>query len=125
MFSHVMLGTNDVQASKNFYEAIFKELGYKEVFVDPKGRCDYRTDAGTFILTPPINGELATHGNGSTMGFSAASEEIVNAWHAAGIANGGTTCEDLPGVRDLGQRKLYLAYLRDPTGNKLCALFPL
>lgn len=123
MFSHVMLGANDIQASKTFYDATFKTLGYGEGFVDPKGRCFYRTDTGMFAVTKPINGEAASHGNGSTIGFSAASEEVVNAWHAAGIANGGTTCEDLPGIREMGSIKLYLAYLRDPSGNKLCAMY--
>lgn len=125
MFSHIMLGANDVQASKAFYDATFKTLGYGEGFVDPKGRCFYRTDAGTFAITKPINGEAASHGNGSTIGFSATSEEAVKAWHAAGVANGGTSCEDAPGIRSLGTMKLYLAYLRDPSGNKLCAMYRL
>ncbi|MGO2236875.1 glyoxalase [Marinomonas sp. UCMA 3892] len=123
MFSHVMLGANDIQASKTFYDAIFKTLGCNEGFIDPKGRCFYRTDTGTFAITKPINGEAATHGNGSTIGFSATSEEMVNAWHEAGIKNGGTTCEDAPGIRSLGSMQLYLAYLRDPSGNKLCAMY--
>lgn len=123
MFSHVMLGANDVQASKIFYDAIFKTLGYSEGFVDPKGRCFYRTNTGSFAITKPINGEAACHGNGSTIGFSATSEDAVNAWHEAGVANGGTSCEDLPGIRKMGEMKLYLAYLRDPSGNKLCAMY--
>lgn len=125
MFSHIMLGANDVQASKAFYDATFKALGYSEGFIDPKGRCFYRTDTGTFAITKPINGEAASHGNGSTIGFSATSEEAVNAWHAAGVANGGVSCEDAPGIRSLGTMKLYLAYLRDPSGNKLCAMYRL
>lgn len=125
MFSHIMLGANDVQASKAFYDATFKILGYGEGFVDPKGRCFYRTDTGTFAITKPINGEAASHSNGSTIGFSATSEEAVKAWHAAGVANGGTSCEDAPGIRSLGTMKLYLAYLRDPSGNKLCAMYRL
>jgi catechol 2,3-dioxygenase-like lactoylglutathione lyase family enzyme len=75
-----------------------------------------------FALTKPIDGQPASHGNGSTIGFAAASPEAVDAWHAAGAANGGTSCEDPPGVRENGPVKLYLAYLRDPSGNKLCAL---
>ncbi|WP_111638368.1 VOC family protein [Marinomonas shanghaiensis] len=125
MFSHIMLGANDVQASKAFYDATFKTLGYGEGFVDPKGRCFYRTDTGTFAITKPINGDAATHGNGSTIGFAATSEEAVNAWHAAGVANGGISCEDAPGIRALGKTQLYLAYLRDPSGNKLCAMYRL
>ena len=49
-------------------------------------------------------------------------DEAADAWHAAGVANGGEACEEPPGVREGGLGKLYLAYLRDPAGNKLCAL---
>jgi catechol 2,3-dioxygenase-like lactoylglutathione lyase family enzyme len=120
MFSHVMVGANDVQASKKFYDAILGALGHKPGNLDPKGRCFYITPTGIFSITAPINGQPATAGNGSTIGFAAASPEAVNAWHAAGIANGGTTCEDPPGER--AGSGLYLAYLRDPSGNKVCAL---
>jgi catechol 2,3-dioxygenase-like lactoylglutathione lyase family enzyme len=120
MFSHVMVGANDVQASKKFYDAILGALGHKPGNLDPKGRCFYITPTGIFSITAPINGQPATAGNGSTVGFAAASPEAVNAWHAAGIANGGTTCEDPPGER--AGSGLYLAYLRDPSGNKVCAL---
>lgn len=121
MFSHVMLGANDVQKSKTFYDAILGALGHEPGVMDAKGRCFYRTKSGTFCLTLPINGEPACHGNGSTIGFAADSIEAANAWHAAGLANGGTACEDPPGIRE-GSVKLYLAYLRDPSGNKICAL---
>jgi catechol 2,3-dioxygenase-like lactoylglutathione lyase family enzyme len=120
MFSHVMVGANDVQASKKFYDAVLATLGHPAGVMDPKGRCFYMTPAGVFALTSPIDGKPATAGNGSTIGFAAASPAAVNAWHAAGIANGGTTCEDPPGER--AGSGLYLAYLRDPSGNKVCAL---
>jgi len=115
-----MIGANDIEASKRFYDAVLGALGHKPGFVDPKGRCFYRTERGVLALTKPINGEPATHGNGSTIGFVAASPEAADAWHAAGLANGGTTCEDPPGERE--GSGLYLAYLRDPSGNKICAL---
>jgi catechol 2,3-dioxygenase-like lactoylglutathione lyase family enzyme len=122
MFSHVMLGANDIQASKKFYDAILGALGYEEGTIDPKGRCFYFTKTGVFGLSVPIDGEAASHGNGSTLGFAIENEEQGLAWHAAGLANGGTACEDPPGVRDGGTMKLYLAYLRDPSGNKICAM---
>ncbi|MDC0610206.1 VOC family protein [Vibrio sp.] len=125
MFSHIMLGSNDIEQSKRFYDAIMGELGHGEGVIDPKGRCFYLTSEGRFALTKPINGEPATFGNGMTIGFSATSTDMVDAWHKAGVANGGTTCEAPPGVRDIGERQLYLAYLRDPTGNKICAVYPL
>lgn len=122
MFSHVMVGANDMEASRKFYDAVLGAIGITPGTMDPKGRCFYRTDSGVFAITPPINGEPATHGNGSTIGFAVSGPEQADAWHAAGVASGGTTCEDPPGVRDGAAGKLYLAYLRDPAGNKICAL---
>jgi len=121
MFSHVMLGTNNIEESKLFYDAVLATLGHNEGVLDDKGRCFYMTEAGVLALTLPINGEPSTHGNGMTIGFKAANPEAVEAFHAAGIANGGTACEQPPGIRGAGARKLYLGYLRDPSGNKICA----
>lgn len=122
MFSHIMLGANDVEKSKRFYDATLGALGYEPGVIDDKGRCFYRSKTGVFGITNPINGEPACHGNGSTFGFAAANPAAADAWHAAGLKNGGTACEDPPGIRENGAMKLYLAYLRDPDGNKLCAL---
>lgn len=120
MFSHIMIGSNDIEKSKAFYDAILAVLGYPEGVIDEKGRCIYMNQDGVLGITKPLNGEPATHGNGMTIGFKASSPELVDAWHAAGLANGGTACEDPPGIRESGEIKLYLAYLRDPSGNKLC-----
>ncbi len=122
MFSHIMIGANDVQASIAFYDAVLGAMGYAPGTIDEKGRCFYFTDTGIFSITLPIDGQPASHGNGSTIGFAADSPATADAWHAAGLANGGTACEDAPGVREGGLGKLYLAYLRDPAGNKVCAL---
>ncbi|GAC32634.1 VOC family protein [Paraglaciecola polaris] len=122
MFSHVMIGVNDMEASKAFYDATMAVLGYKPGVMDEKGRCFYFDKSGVFALTKPINGEQACHGNGSTLGFKVESTEQAEAWHAAGLANGGVACEDPPGVRGAGENQMYLAYLRDPTGNKVCTL---
>lgn len=122
MYSHNMVGSNDLAKSKTFYDAIFKAIGGKEAVQDPNGRLIYMHNGGLFIVTTPINGEPATHANGGTIGFAMDNPAQADAWHAAGVAAGGTTCEDPPGVREGGFGKLYLAYLRDPDGNKLCAL---
>lgn len=122
MFSHVMVGTNDLERSKRFYDAVLGTLGVKPGFQDDKGRVFWMTPTGVFAVSKPINGEPACFANGGTIGFAVKSPEEADAWHAAGVANGGTTCEDPPGVRDGGMGKLYLAYLRDPDNNKLCAL---
>ena len=122
MYSHNMVGSNDLAKSKTFYDAIFKAIGGNEAVQDDKGRLIYMHNGGLFIVTTPINGEPATHANGGTIGFAMDNPAQADAWHAAGVAAGGTTCEDPPGVREGGFGKLYLAYLRDPDGNKLCAL---
>ncbi len=122
MFSHVMLGTNDLEASRRFYDALLGTLGIAPGVAN-KQRYFYRAKGTSFGISTPINGEPATHGNGSTLGFSVESAEQADAWHAAGVAHGGTTCEDPPGWREGPGGQLYLAYLRDPAGNKLCALF--
>lgn len=122
MFSHVMVGSDDVAASKRFYDATLGALGVPPAMTDDKGRAVYMTSTGIFIVTKPINGEPASCANGATIGFAVDGPEQADAWHAAGVANGGTTCEDPPGRREGGFGPLYLAYLRDPAGNKLCAL---
>lgn len=122
MFSHVILGTNDIEKSKTFYNALLGALGANPGVIDDKGRLMFVHDDKIFGLTPPIDGQPATHGNGSTIGFACKSAEQVDAWHEAGVANGGRSIEDPPGVRESAFGPLYLAYLRDPEGNKLCAL---
>ncbi len=120
MFSHIMVGANNKEESKEFYDAVLGAIGYKPGVIDPKGRCFYATSSGIFAISVPIDGEPAGPGNGSTVGFAVESVEAGDAWHAAGLANGGTTCEDPPGIRE--DMNIYLAYMRDPAGNKLCAL---
>ncbi len=121
MFSHVMIGTNDLDRSKAFYDALLGTLGVPAGLVD-RHRIFWRTPGGVFSVSRPIDGQPATPGNGSTVGFACQSPEQVDAWHAAGLANGGTSCEEPPGVRAGAVSSLYLAYLRDPDGNKICGM---
>lgn len=121
MFSHVMIGTRDLDRAKTFYDALLGTLGVAPGFVD-RHRIFWRSPTGVFSVTLPIDGQPATVGNGETFGFACASPEQVQAWHAAGLAHGGTACEDPPGVREGASGRLYLAYLRDPDGHKLCGL---
>jgi catechol 2,3-dioxygenase-like lactoylglutathione lyase family enzyme len=121
MFSHIMIGTNDLARAKAFYDTVLGTLSVRPARIDGH-RIFYRTPTGVFSVTEPIDGKPATCGNGMTIGFAAASTAEADAWHAAGLAAGGTTCEDPPGVREGSVGKLYLAYLRDPDGHKICAL---
>lgn len=121
MFSHVMVGVNDLDRAKAFYDAVLGALGAGPGMVD-RHRVFWRTPTGVFSASLPIDGQPATVGNGSTVGFVCKDQAQADAWHAAGVANGGTSIEDPPGVREGAGGKMYLAYLRDPDGNKLCAL---
>jgi catechol 2,3-dioxygenase-like lactoylglutathione lyase family enzyme len=122
MFSHVMLGVNNLESAQTFYNAALGALGINPGFAN-KNRFFYRSPSGVFAISTPIDGAAATAGNGSTTGFAATSPEQVDAFHAAGLANGGVTCEDPPGMREGPAGNLYLAYLRDPSGNKICAMY--
>ena len=123
MFSHVMIGTNDIERAKRFYDAVLGVLGAKEPMrnVNKTGqvRLFYRHDGATFCVSQPIDGKPATAANGGTVGFKCGSVEQVQKFHDVAIANGGASIEEPPGLREGG---LYLAYVRDPDGNKLCAL---
>ena len=121
MFSHIMIGTNDLDRAKNFYDKVLGALGIAPAMVD-RHRIFYRTPTGVFSVSQPIDGKPATAANGGTIGFACATTAQADAWHAAGVANGGTSIEDPPGVREGGMGKMYLAYLKDPDGNKICAL---
>jgi catechol 2,3-dioxygenase-like lactoylglutathione lyase family enzyme len=118
MFSHVMVGSNDMDRAKKFYDALFE----KDAKQDDKGRLAYRKNGAVFMVTKPIDGQPAHHANGGTIGFNFDSPEDVDAWHERGVKAGGKACEDPPGYRENAFGKLYLAYLRDPDGNKLCGL---
>jgi catechol 2,3-dioxygenase-like lactoylglutathione lyase family enzyme len=122
MFSHVTVGTNDVERAKKFYDAVFGALGVKEG-VNFGAGVAYSHEGRNFIVRQPVNGEAASFANGGTIGFMMASPEQADTWHAAGTASGGASCEDPPGLRE--GSNLYLAYLRDPDGNKLCGMFPM
>ena len=118
MFSHIMIGSNDIARSKKFYDALFVAMGGKPGVEDAKGRLVYTHNGGRLMVSKPIDGNPATIANGGTIGFTMSDAKQAEAWHNAGVANGGKSIEDPPGPR--GQ--LYLAYLSDPDGNKLCGL---
>lgn len=122
MFSHVMVGSNDIDRSKKFYDALFGAMGGKPAGQDAKGRLIYIHNGALFLVSKPIDGKAASSANGGTIGFTMESPEMANAWHKAGVANGGAAIEDPPGIRQGGAGPMYLAYLRDPDGNKLCAM---
>ena len=122
MFAQIVIGSNDIAASRKFYDAVLATVGVSEGdFNEETQRIYYRTSDGTLIVTKPMDGNPATVANGGTLGFTCKTPEQANAFHDAAVANGGVSIEDPPGWRNLGERKVYLAYVRDPSGHKLCA----
>ena len=126
MFSHVMVGTNDIERSKRFYDAVLGTLGAGEPLRNSAStghvRLFYRHDGSTFCVSEPIDGEVATSANGATIGFKCNSQEQAQQFHDVAISNGGTSIEEPPGLRNGTLGAMHLAYVRDPDGNKLCAL---
>jgi len=122
MFTHIMIGSNDLDRSKRFYDATLGAVGVRPGVFDSRGRLIYAHAGGRLLITKPLDGEPATPANGATIGFTATSAEQADAWHAAGLATGGQAIEDAPGVRHGPVGRMYLAYLRDPDGHKVCAL---
>lgn len=127
MFSHVMVGTNDIEKSKRFYDAVLGIIGAKAPFRHkaPTGhtRLFYQHESSSFGITEPINGEKATPANGGTIGFNCSSAEQVQQFHDVALMHGGQSCEAPPGLREGAMGALHLAYVRDPDGNKLCAIY--
>ncbi len=126
MFSHVMVGSNDIERSQRFYDAVLGVLGAKPPLRNRnrtgQTRLFYRHEGQTFCVSEPINGESASFANGGTIGFRCASPEQVRQFHDTAVAHGGTSIEDPPGLREGDLGAMHLAYVRDPDGNKLCAL---
>ncbi len=118
MFTHVMIGSNDLERARGFCDATFAALGGKAGRMDERGRLIYAYAGGRLMITKPIDGNPATAANGGTIGIVAASRDHVLAWHAAGTARGGSAIESPPSERPNGA---FVAYLRDPDGNKLTA----
>ena len=126
MINHVMIGSNDIERSKRFYDAVLGTLGAGEPLRHKAKsghlRLFYRHDGSTFCVTEPINDEVATCANGGTIGFKCKSPEQVRVFHDTAVASGGLSIEDPPGLREGTLGAMYLAYVRDPDGNKLCAI---
>ena len=127
MLSHVMIGSNDIEQAKRFYDAVLGTLGAGEPFCNQAAsghkRLFYRHEGSTFCISEPINGEAATCANGGTIGFKCSSPEQVKQFHDTAVAHGGQSVEDPPGLREGDMGALHLAYVRDPDGNKLCAIY--
>ncbi|MDQ3618321.1 MAG: VOC family protein [Pseudomonadota bacterium] len=127
MFNHIMGGSNDIERSAQFYGAVLAVLGVGEPVRNraPSGhmRLFYRQDGNAFCVSEPIDGAPATCANGATVGFKCTSAEQAQEFHDTAVAFGGTSIEEPPGLRTGEMGQLYLAYVRDPDGNKLCAIY--
>ena len=126
MFSHIMIGSNDLQRSQRFYDAVLGVLGVgapaRNTTSTGTSRLFYRHKGTSFCVSEPLDGEAATPANGGTIGFLCTSPEQLMEFHDVAVAHGGTSIEEPPGPREGNLGPMYLAYVRDPDGNKLCAL---
>jgi catechol 2,3-dioxygenase-like lactoylglutathione lyase family enzyme len=126
MFNHVMVGSNDLERSRQFYDAVLGVLGagdpIRSTAASGHVRLFYRHNGGTLGVSQPINDRPATFANGGTLAFKCDSPECVHAFHDAAVAHGGASIENPPGLRKDSSGSYYLAYVRDPDGNKLCAI---
>ncbi len=127
MFNHVMIGSNDIERSKRFYDAVLGVLGAGEpvrnIANSGHTRLFYRHDGSVLCITEPINGEEATSANGATIGFKCSSAEQVRELHDVAVAHGGKSIEDPPGLRESSMGAIHLSYVRDPDGHKLCGIY--
>ena len=127
MFNHIMVGSNDIERSKRFYDAVLATLGagapLRNKADSGHTRLFYQHDGSTFCVSEPINGEAATFSNGGTIGFKCSSAEQVQAFHDTAVAHGGVSIEQAPGLRKGSLGPMHLAYVRDPDGNKLCVIY--
>lgn len=127
MFSHIMVGSNDIDRSKQFYDAVLAVFGAGKAMRNEAKtghmRLFYPHDGNMFCVSQPINSEPATHANGGTVGFKCNSPEQVQQFHDVAVANGGTSIEAAPGLRESPMGAMYLSYVRDPDGNKLCGMY--
>ena len=119
MFAHVTVGALEIELSRKFYDATFVEFGIRPGVTEDRWLV-YNSGNCVFAVGLPFDGNPARCANGVTIGLTASRKNAVDAWHAAGLRNGGS-CEGEPGIRNEGRS--YVAYLRDPVGNKLCAKF--
>ena len=126
MFSHIMIGSSDIERTKNFYNAVLGVLGAGEPIqhVNDTGqtRLFYMHNDSTFSVSEPINGQPVTVANGSTIGFACDSPEQVKELHDVAVANGATSVEDPPGPRESDMGVMHLCYFLDPDGHKICGI---
>lgn len=126
MLNHIMIGSGDIEKSKSFYNAVLGVLGAGEpmAHVNDTGqtRLFYIHDGSTFSVSEPINGKPVEPSNGSTIGFLCTSPEQIQELHDVAVANGGTSIEDPPGIREGSMGPMYLCYFTDPDGHKICGI---
>lgn len=122
MIGYTTVGTNDLEKSRSFYDALLETIGAKRLMQLDEGFTGYGKEMGPAMLcvTPPFNGEPATVGNGMMVALEAESRDEVDALHAKALELGAPD-EGAPGLREPEEMGFYAAYFRDPDGNKLCA----
>ena len=123
MFSHVTLGTNDLQRAIHFYDGVMAVLGYRkhstgETFAGYGDPDDANLGVNSLWILIPTDGQPATSGNGTNVAFIANTRERVDEFHRKALEVGGVD-EGRPGIREEAHPNFYAGYIRDPDGNKL------
>jgi catechol 2,3-dioxygenase-like lactoylglutathione lyase family enzyme len=125
MIAYATIGTNDFEKSAQFFDAVLGTLGHQRTHDYSENKMlAYAQSPQSPIsvwLCQPHNKQPASPGNGSMLGFVAQTRAQVDAFHAAALAHGGS-CEGPPGLREAYGPDMYLAYIRDPQGNKFSAM---
>jgi catechol 2,3-dioxygenase-like lactoylglutathione lyase family enzyme len=119
IYTHTCLGANDLGRAQRFYDAVMAPLGVRNLGAFLDQGISYGRTVPELLVLLPLDGGVATAANGATLGFQAPDRAAVEAFHAAGLANGGQDA-GAPGPRG-AVPNAYGAYLLDPDGNKICA----
>lgn len=118
IYTHITLGTNNLEKARGFYDSALAPLGLKRLMDHDTGSM-YGVDAPEFMILKPRDGNPATVGNGLTIGFRAPNRAAIDEFHKQALAAGGTD-EGAPGPREFAPNA-YAAYVRDLDGHKIVA----
>lgn len=120
MIHHVSVGTSDLRTARTFYDPVMELLGLRRTF-ESDDSVGYGTGNSVFSIQRPVDGSVASAGNGVHIAFAATDRAMVRSFYEIALAHGGT-CDGKPGRRPEYDHNYYAAFVRDPDGNKIEAV---